>query len=245
MKIDVCTTATYRPELLERTFCSFKENLFLDEHEYRLVINVDPVGSDTKKEVQVIRVCDKYFRFVKANFPKQPHFGHAFVWCWQNVETPIVFHLEEDWELMQKVDVNHMLQMFTKYPTLASLRLNMFKSVDGVTKNWSHFHKHNGDFFPIPPEEKGLLGWCGHPGFTTLHFIKTVIPHINPERNPEKQIKGHNSNFGHLFRDHEFGVYSPPNSPPVVRDIGRRWMVENGYAKKGKNKAIFTVWRKL
>ena len=245
MKIDISMTATLRPDILYRTLQSFSEKLFKDKHQYRLVINVDPAGSETVEVFEVLEVCREHFKEVFMNVPAKAHFGKAFVWCWETVETDLVFHLEEDWELLQEVDIDHMISLFKKYPDLAHLRLNMFKSIKGVTKNWTHHHYHNGDYYPVTDELRGTLGWCGHPGFTTLKFIKHVLPHLNPLHNPEKQIKWRNKPLHEIIYQYIYGVYSPVNSGPVIRDIGRQWMVQNGYVKDGgKNKAVFTTWRK-
>ena len=40
-KIDIVTTATVRPEILERTYASFCRNLFGEQDRYRLIINID------------------------------------------------------------------------------------------------------------------------------------------------------------------------------------------------------------
>jgi hypothetical protein len=41
-----------------------------------------------------------------------------------------------------------------------------------------------------------------------------------------------------------YGVFAEQNQPPVIRDIGRKWMIENGYRKAG-NKAFFTQWEEI
>ena len=100
-------------------------------------------------------------------------------------------------------------------------------------------------FFEIPKEERGLLGFTGHPSLIRQSFINEVAPKLNPESNPEKQIKGKNKKFKHLFQDpYRYGVWGVRGKGPIVRDIGRKWMIKNGYRKKG-SKAYFTEYIKV
>ena len=132
-----------------------------------------------------------------------------------------------------------------KFPNLQIMRLNSFASGQTMTKNWNKFIPWNGIFFEIPPNERGLLGFTGHPSLIRQSFIDEVAPKLNPERNPEKQIKGKNPAFKHLFQDpNRYGVWGVRGKGPVVRDIGRQWMIINGYRKKG-SKAWFTEYVKV
>ena len=57
MIIDVACTAVKRPLIIEKTFKSFRENLFKD-HKCRLVINIDPVGDNINPNIKIkSQVC--------------------------------------------------------------------------------------------------------------------------------------------------------------------------------------------
>ena len=45
------------------------------------------------------------------------------------------------------------------------------------------------------------------------------------------------------MRSQRYGVYIKQNSAPMVKDIGRDWMIKSGYRKAG-NKAWFDQWEK-
>ena len=69
---------------------------------------------------------------------------------------------------------------------------------------------------------------------------------MTPDSNPEKQVKAHRgpiTGMTRLLFDHEFGIFHAYDGPPAIRDIGRKWMVDNGWAKEGV-KARFIRWEK-
>ncbi len=255
MKIDITTTATYRPELLEKTFNSFWRFIFsrYPENNYRLVINIDPVGREELYPGQIedisfrmLEFCRSYFDDVYVNFPKVANFAKAFKWCWDNVrvDADYVFHIEDDWELLRPVNFSRMLFLFRKYPELIILRLNAFASSELTTKNWNLLLPWNGDFFEVSSSLKGTIGFCGHPSLIDADFIRGARVYLDGIHNPEKEMKGHHPYYGPLFRSCQLGVFSEQNSPPLIKDLGRRWMMDNHYKKKG-NKAFFVEWERI
>lgn len=252
MIINITMTAIRRPELHERVLKSFCEKMFYPAMEkdvnlcIRLFLNIDPIGIDN---YNFNMEPDKLFMFLynKIESP-QAHFGKAFKWVWdesKNNHADFTFHLEDDWELLQLVDLLNLIHIMQKFPNLQILRLNAFGSKSTYSKNWNKFVYHNGIFFEVKPEDRGLLGFTGHPSLIRQSFINEVAPKLNPNRNPEKQIKGKNPAFKHLFQDpYIYGVWGERGKGPIVRDIGRVWMIKNGYRKKG-SKAWFTEYVKV
>lgn len=247
-KIDITCTATLRPELLRTTLESHIEHLFKDYRKFmRLIINIDCVGSEDYRDkvTQIMDVIDSCrFGAIKVNVAPDPHFGKAFVWCMENVESEFFFHLEEDWRMSMELDFNEMIKLFYEDPTLAHLRLSMFRSEALTCKNWNKFLEWNGEYFEVKPEERGAIGWAGHPSLNRTSFMKAVLPAIDPYTNPEKQIKHKiHPRITRTIEQFKFGSFHPQNSSPAVEDIGRQWMIEHGFAKAG-NKAWFVNWTK-
>lgn len=252
MIINVTMTAIRRPELHERVLKSFCEKMFYPAKcknliEFKPFINIDPIGAD---KYDVNSTFHEWFSGWGTNSynPATTGFGKAFYHVWNrsaNYNADFTFHLEDDWELLQPVDLLNLIRIMQKFPNLQIMRLNSFASGNLATKNWNKFIPWNGIFFEIPPNERGLLGFTGHPSLIRQSFINEVAPHLNPNRNPEKQIKGKNPKFKHLFQDpYRYGVWGVRGKGPIVRDIGRKWMIENGYRKKG-SKAYFTEYIKV
>ena len=178
--------------------------------------------------------------------PHEPSFPKAFIWTWQQAshsDSGCIFHLEDDWELLRPVDLAKLFLLLHLYPDLSILRLSAFPSTANVCKNWDKFLYWNGTFFEVSPDLRGLLGFAGHPSLIRKEFVRTVLPWMDDTANPEKQIDGKNKYFGGYLRAHRYGVYIGQDSPPLVRDIGREWMIKAGYRKQG-SKAWFTQWEK-
>lgn len=241
--IDITMTACRRPEILNRTLASFFGNLVgLAEADLRLIINIDPVGREVAAH-DCIKVCERYFSNMVIRTPDRPSFPKAFRWVWQQVEAPMVLHLEDDWEMVREASLEDMVRLFARDPFLMIMRLAAFRSEGETMKNWNKFFSWNGEYYEPPEEEKGLLAFCGHPSLIRKSFIEYVAPRLDPEKNPEKQIKGKNGKIGSFLLNFKYGVFSQPDTGPIVRDIGRQWMVQNGFQKKGP-KAWFTEWEK-
>lgn len=252
MDFTITTTATLRPELLKVTFDSFVKNFFKDQVQTTtLLMNVDPVGHDGttidrhRRSEQILRIVYGYgFKHYNINFATEPHFGRAFVWLMDKIKTEFFFHLEEDWELVFPMSLPDMVSLMNADQKLAHLRLSQFKSVGNTMKTWNKFMEWNGSYFQVPLNLKGGLGWAGHPSLNRTSFMQSCLQYIDPNRNPEKQLKARRfSNPKHLatILNSNFGIFHPLNSPASIVDIGRKWMVKNGWAKKG-TKAFFTQW---
>ena len=248
MGIDITMTATRRPGILDITLNSFYNLMFKPKASLinNVFVNIDPVGPGTLNDT--IDICRKYFPHDKliVHSPNTPSFGKAFVWTWTqtlSTESACVFHLEDDWELQREVDLHQMFLLLYLYPDLALLRLSAFPSGAHIMKCWDKFISWNGTFFEVPPNLRGLLGFCGHPSLIRKDFIRHITPYMDEDKNPEKQIKGNHPVFGPYIRGSRFGVYQKQDSEALVRDIGRQWMIKTGYRKAG-SKAYFMQWEK-
>jgi len=255
LKIDITTTATLRPELLEKTLDSFWENLFQNhtEIDFRLVINIDPIGQVESYPgcmqtiyTHMCNYCFSIFPNSLINFPEKANFAKAFKWCWGNVrpDADFVFHLEDDWQLLRQVDLTQMIFLTEKYPRLIILRLNAFTSKECTTKNWNLLLNWNGDFFEVSQSLKGTVGFCGHPSLINAGFVRGAAKYLDGIHNPEKVMKGRHPHFGPILHSAELGVFSEQNSLQQIKDLGRKWMIRNNYRKWG-SKAFFTEWRKV
>jgi len=236
--IDITMTATIRPELIRETLGSFKRNLFLN-HPCKLIINVDPVG-EKQDPAKIVDIAREYFPTVKFRISPKPHFGRAFKWCWSEVEADLVFHLEEDWELLQEVDLQAMINLLNLEPDLAILRLPAFKANENNMKNWNLFFKWNGRYFECPHDHRTAAGFSGHPSLIRSEFVKSTRELLIEELNPEKQF-----HYKRIVKREvlkwRYGVFSQPNHPAYIRDMGREWMIKNRFAKQGV-KGFFTQW---
>jgi len=241
--LDVTITATRRHEILRVTLESFKKNLFKD-YPIKIIINIDPVGPD-KDENDCLRVCWDVFPKAEMLFraPSVPNFSEAFKWVWNESRSNYVFHLEDDWQLMREIDLKDMINMLNRHECLALLRLPQARSTEKTMKNWNLFFPWNGEFFECPEVLKMSAGFCGHPSLIKGEFVQRTAPYIDTTKNPEKQFHhGPKEIIAEVSR-WAYGVYSQPNMPSAIQDIGRKWAVQNGWCKQG-TKAFFLRWER-
>lgn len=223
MKIDITTSATIRPGLLHATLSSFRDNLLSTNHDYRLIINVDPAGEKDKTANDVIEVAKSHFDDVVFRTPKSPCFAKAVIWCWSQVESDLVFHLEDDWVMLRPIDLDKMLGTIAEFTNFDSFRL---------AKQNQKCSKQR-----VKPYDRLSL----NPVFIRKEFIKKAVQHMSPDKNPEKQLRAVDPECGKFIKKTSHGVYVEQGSGIIVRDIGREWMESNGVYVKPTG---FLQWKK-
>ena len=222
---------------------TFYHNL-LYKVDTRIIINVDPVGWEDDRE-KMLEVCRRYSTDLVYNLPTEPHFGRAFKWVWDQVESELVFHLEDDWKLLHLIDFIDLHKKLFKYKDNALVRLSQFKSTEDKMKNWNLFYPWNGhrQLFMCPKNLISTAGFCGHPSLIKGDYVRACRAHINPDKNPEKQFHSGNEELLKEVLRWQYGVYSFPNMVNYIQDLGRKWASENGWKKKG-SKAFFLQWER-
>ncbi len=76
--------------------------------EIRIILNVDPLGEADQAEC--IQVAKRYSDSVVFRCPGSPGFMDAVKWCYEQVESPVVLHLEDDWLLRRTVEYENLLR---------------------------------------------------------------------------------------------------------------------------------------
>jgi hypothetical protein len=246
-KVLVALCACKRINLIYKTITSMMENL-LGRVECDAILTVDPVGHEQDTARKIIRLVETYMEVIMSRESLDAHFGAAMYHLWSMAanykdEYDYVFNLEDDWELLQKVDIFEMIKILEEEPDLALLRLPQFRSDADKMKNWDKFFPWNGKYFECPDELRKGVGYCGHPSLIKMEFVANCAPLINPELNPEKQFHGDNEKLVEEVMKWRYGVFSKPNHPNYIQDLGREWMVRNNFKKAG-SKAFFTTWEK-
>jgi len=241
-KIDITMTATLRSSILKKTLSSFRENLFYDDiNRYRLIINIDPVG-ETEKFKNIIRVCNLYFNDVIYNTPKKPSFPKAVIWTWSKVEANWVFHLEDDWIIHRRTDIDDMIDILLERPSIACLRLCKLyipRSKRPKLFNCRYNPNKNRNFL-VASDSKKQFGL--NPVLIKGEFVKRAFPRMVDYKNPEKQFRYGNELMRDFVMKWEYAIYGKPGDSPLVSDHGLEWRIEHKLIKP-RNKQ-FLVWRK-
>lgn len=242
-KIDITMTATIRPSILKKTLESFYKNMFYKDFErFRLIINIDPVG-DKVKPKEVIRVCRKYFSKsqILVTIPKYPSFPQAVLNVWNQVEANWIFHLEDDWILNKKIDIDDMISILKDYNDLACLRLYKFKTPKGKKPTFfKSQYIYNKRGFYIAVDKKRQFGL--NPVLIRGKFFREALPLMVNTKNPEKQFRYSNEKMRNILMKWSYGIYGSPGNRVLVSDIGRTWLKNNEYKKPTKGQ--FLKWEK-
>lgn len=221
MKINIITTATIRPKILEKTYKSFTNNI-KELKDSKLIINIDLIGETINKKIinETIRIVNKYFPKNKINISEKPSFSNAVKWCWNNIDDDCeyVFILEDDWTINKKINLNHMIEIHKKNPYLASLKLskiNLKKSKKSILNGFIH-------------EDKLSF----NPNLIKSEFIKQCAPLISETGNPEKQMRNNNPLMKDIINKWKYGIYIGSGYDKIVNDIGRSWMNNSKFKKQ-------------
>jgi hypothetical protein len=241
--IHLLICATRRSGLSDRTFRSFRKNLF-KRHQVNAILNVDPVGPDPDP-LGVVAAVERYFNLVQWHSPDQPSFPEAFKRLWSaQIPGDYVFWLEDDWEMVVSGDLSSMIRIMDDNPDLAFLRLPWKPTGSIGMKNWKYIFPFTGLFFECPASLRREVGFCGHPSLIRAEFVRNCAPWIDGTKNPEKQFHYGRPELLQEVDRWRFGVFGFPNQPAAILDIGRDWMIKNGYRKAG-SKAFFTQWENI
>jgi hypothetical protein len=223
IKIDVVVIATLRPEILEITLNSFYHKL-LKNFDVRLIVNIDPIGNKKYTQQDVINVCKTYFSNVVSRTPRTPSFSKAVLWCWQQISSELFLHLEEDWCLKSKVDLNTLVAPFQN-KRVVSVRFNITRNVK----------------FKVVDSQVIASGISLNPSFFRSTFIKEKIKKYDTNQDPEKQIRKNINST--LFLNPKFILYGKRNEKALVIDIGKIWRQQMGLDKWNSDDKGPSVWR--
>jgi len=247
-KVLILICATKRTDVLYKTVSSMMEKL-LWRSACSAAINIDPIGREFDVPEKIIKIVELFIPVIFSRIAHEAHFGTAFYALWnmaadRHEDYDYVFYLEDDWQLLQDIDIRDMVKILEAEEDLALLRLPQFKSTEVEMKNWDKFFPWNGRYFECPDGIRQSVGFCGHPSLIKMEYVNNCAPHILPEVNPEKQFHGGNERLLDEVMKWRYGVYGKPNHPSYIKDLGREWMVKNKFKKAG-SKAFFTEWEKV
>jgi len=225
-KITFCTTGMLRPGILEKTYSSFSKNLTgIDLKKCHLILNIDPLpakNNNDKKKKSITNIANKYFGKVEINWSKKANHTNAVKTVWSKVTTPYIFHLQDDWELKKKVNINDMMKVMEDDDKIHEVML---------------MRKCNKC-----PNRVGFP-----PCLLSEKFFKGLPELFNSNMACEYQMQRifagdpkfpkHPSGL-----DHSCLMFFPSKKTPVIIDIGRAWMKKSGYVRGKHDK--FITWRR-
>jgi len=251
--IDITTTATLRPDVLEKTYASFWEHIFSQyDYDYRLIINVDPIGDNVYSQEDVISVAESYFPDIVYNCPDNSSFPKAVKMVWGNSTSDYVFHLEDMWLALTHVNLDHMVHILDNYSKIASVNLHKYVLSDGAPEpNFYRYHNKQDKRLFLQIRDPLLS-----PGLYSGDFVRRIAKKMNNTDNPELQVwgdkkvpndKGGSKQVRKLLSRYDYAIYAGNWKlpfwgcaiPTVNMQQGRRWKKEHGFYKENH----FTPWK--
>jgi hypothetical protein len=228
--MDITMTAVLRPKVLNATLKSFEKHLFKSFSDHRLIVNIDPVGDSTTDAV--LNVIYDFFPKDNVYYrcPNTPHFGVAAQWVWSKVESEFVFHLEDDWRLLEDVSLQDLFDILSTSMDMGSIRLLICKEkyMKGYFKDVKSKH------FTI--NNKLSLNPCLCRGV----YLRKLSSMMNPSKNPELQVvhASPTSKFGKFTSSWKHVVYDHKKNP-IVENIGKNWRIKRNLIRK---RSDFVTW---
>jgi len=233
--ISIAITATIRPIVLKQTLSSFYKNCFYDfslrnnlKNNIHIVINVDPIGDAQYTQNDVIKICKQYSNNITYNFSKKANFASAVIWCWKNCTGKYVFHLEDDWVLNDRIELEK-LMYFIDNKIVSAVRL--YKRDYPSSKPYKMFdciYKYKNNLF-IAQDSSNQFGL--NPVLIDMEFIQQALPLMSHKINPEKQFRAKNDKMKDFVLSHKYGIYGKPGDKALVSDIGLSWRKNKRYQK--------------
>ena len=101
--IDITTISTIRPGIIETTFASLKKNLCIGDQEFRLILDIAPIGEKNKTRADVEAVAKHYFDWRVVRVIDESLQAEAQIWVWSVANSDYIVQWEDDWELLRKV----------------------------------------------------------------------------------------------------------------------------------------------
>jgi hypothetical protein len=215
--LSITTTAVHRSDIIEKTYQTLTSNISgIDYKKLTLYINVDPLPpQNLNQKDEIKKVCEFFFGKVVINFPETPSFAKAVKWCWQQVDSEYVFHIEDDWKFLEKININDYLKLFndTVYQVA-------FRAYPG---------KYN----------KMVLS----PSLLKNEVCKKISENLDETINPEVQLRGKKFGLNMPIGDKPTDKIICPSKQINISDMGRKWLASTKYRKSDKHgKSHFNSW---
>lgn len=237
-KIDITMVAVVRPALVRRTLKTIVRNIVDDPDRFRLILNVDPIGEKIKPK-KVVAVAQEFFKNITYNIAKEPSFAKAVKWVWKNSDAPYIFHIEDDWDILRKVNVNNMIDILVKNNNISSLRLYKYRTPKKkVFTTFSCKWRYNSDGFYVADGWEKQFGL--NPIFIRREFIDEALPRMRDNVNPEKQFRDTQKFMKPIIKKWKYALYTNPGDAPLVVDTGTKWRNKTRYIKP--RKGTFLTW---
>jgi hypothetical protein len=256
MKIDILMIGVVRPKIIEETTISLIENVLNDNHQYRMIANIDPIGERKYTQMDCVKVLQKYFDNVIFNCPRNSSVVKAWRWVLNQSKTKYMWFKEDDIKILRKVDLDDMIRIMDNNPKLSMLMMDKHGTLQNHQRTLSDTKilrstmefEYTGDRWYKAPH------WFRAAGITSTFvkrdFIMPCVNHMVKDRSPNNTIKGKqtirtgqkNMEIAPFLRRWDYGYYQTPNSGKHFIDVGKEWRSKLGFEKPPRG--VSKTWTK-
>ena len=238
--IDLCIIATLRSRILRQTLKSFCKNLLKRQVDLNnVIVNIDPIGENESSQ-KVLDTAQEFFNISFCRMAKTANFAKAVKYVWSKTNSKYVFHLEDDWLLLHKLNFESMLSILENNSNMACLRLSKYDLPKREKiRLFNSDYYYNNNFFLA---SDSLTQFGLNPCIIRKEFIDQALPLMSDFINPEKQFRPKKP-LEKIVRKWKFAIYGQPGWDRTIQDIGRNW-IKNHHFQKPKN-STFLKWDKI
>lgn len=231
--LEVSIVATRRSDLLRATLDSFAQGLFARFDVTRVSANIDPLWGDEAEQDRCVAAIRHVFPGAVIHTPERPGYAAAVRRLWSASTGDLLFHLEDDWALLEPVGP----EALAPFADPAVLQIALWcreKNWDVAARGPYHYTKRRVRLF-------GRIGTpilLRRPAFTVSpSFVRGDVARrwaalMDVGLDPEKQVcNGRNPVLERELRHGKVYLHTGRESPAVIADTGRAWRERRGIVK--------------
>jgi hypothetical protein len=237
--IDITITAALRPSIVNATARSIYEHViapFDDSFQYRVIVNIDPVGEPGVTQDDIEKIYKTMFGEVTVYKPETPSFPEAIRRVWKAVDADVTFYAQDSKQILQQVPVDAIIHAFTSKPDLASVSIGEMKKTSRSPEpvRWDETHQ----MYIVPYFHKAVT--C-RPSFLRREYVHWISDHFRNGISAEKTMKARDERLDESERDlirsfsskyrYAFLQLEEDADARYVDNIGRKWRLEHGFTK--------------
>lgn len=220
--LQVGLVAVRRSDLLDKTLASFANNLFCNFNVTEFFANIDPMFGGQKEHDSTVACIRRYFPKAVIREPETPSFGAAVKWVWSQFSPGLALHLEDDWELIERITPSDVLPKLLPGYGAVSLCGNHPKWHKRRPYLW--VGKRKRGLFSYSTEKIPAMGTS--PKFIDGALAKCLANMMDPSLDPEKQmLPWINPEFSKIIANNKCGFLDKAGTRQygVMVELGRAW----------------------
>lgn len=173
--INIAFPSINRPKIIEENIKSLVKYLKgVDFENSKIFMNMDPVPIVSNIE-ESEKLVKKYIPNIVINYSKKPSYPKAYLWtlkqcCLNKVESNLLLFLPDDWEFVNYININDVIDKFKNNSDIKSISINNDWEF-GISNLGININKHKKN-------EKNLFR--STPSFYLIDFFESVYNKIEP-----------------------------------------------------------------